>query len=182
MNPSIYRTIIMITARAISKVALRIIENQTIGSNLSSIISVFENESLVCDRLVYNQFVILNGNLLLHAMSEPKAQQELYDSVSHVSRTLLMALKIGNNEFLDILMESYTKHVIMITSNIQTSCSLIMKYYGITVNNFFGVVHNTNITLEQIIGLFYDCIEETVKQDSVLQKVQEIINISTKWI
>ena len=79
-------------------------------------------------------------------------------------------------------MESYTKHVIMITSNIQKSCSLIMNYYRITVNNFFGVVHNTNITLEQIIGLFYDCIEETVKQDSVLQKVQAIIDVSIKWI
>lgn len=182
MKPSIYRTIKMITARAISKVALRIIENKKIDTDISSMISIFDTDVLDSSKLTYNQFVILNGNHLINAMSEPQSQKELYESVSHVSKTLLMALKVGNNEFMNTLIDSYTNNIITMTSNIHKSCSMIMNYYQITINNFFGVVHTINTTLEQIIGLFYDCIQETIEHDPVLQNLQAILELSNKWI
>jgi hypothetical protein len=179
MGSASSRNVADVALEAISTVATNISTRSDLTSAASQIISVRNVGDVIISDVIQRIEVQVDIAAMMDAMSDTRAQQDLIQSMTQSSKSLVSGINLFQFASATNEMKQYMSAVLNISTDIELHCdSLSNTSQSIIVEQARGRVEITNVTQESIVGMLSQCTQETISKTESVQTMQQTLDQS----
>lgn len=173
MGASASTNVSKVAINSIVKVASDIVQNTSVTTNSSQIISVTHNKGNVdISGNKLRQKATVNMKALFNAMSSEEAQQKLALEVAQQAKAITSGLNLAQFSVSTNILDTFISATIDLSSKIAQSCTLNSNQnQSIIVEYVDGNTTITNNVLEQVSDLLQNCVSNSVNSSKAIQDV-----------
>lgn len=173
MGASVSTNVAKVAVNSITKVAAEIVQNTSVTTNSSQIISVTDNQGdVTISGNTLRQRATVNMQALFNAMSSEEAQQKLAVEIAQEAKSITSGLNLGQFAASTNILETLITASIDLSSKIGQTCLLSSSQnQSIIVERVRGSTTITNNVLDQMTDLLQNCVASAVNNSKAIQDV-----------